>query len=202
MPGKKKRQSLIKQLDDSELFNETDFRKDAHIDIEDFNEEAVRHPELHYHYGKLHSFGKKTNAMAELKVHLAKLDMQTALAAAHERIRKERTEAGEKCTEALLDNESRLSPEYTEALATFTEAKQSQIETEFEASLMEIGERVFSKRTEILKTVGHLLSRELDTGVSIHKSSAREASADFSARLRADVEAAKEIVRKNRENKQ
>jgi uncharacterized Rmd1/YagE family protein len=187
MPRKKKRPSLIKQLDDTELFNETDFIKDAHIDVDDFNEEAVRHPELHYHYGKLHSFGhygklhsfgKKANAVAELKVHLAKLDMQTALAAAHERIRKERTEAGEKCTEALLDNESRLSPEYTESLAT-----------------------LFSKRTEILKTVGHLLSRELDTGVSIHKSSAREASADFSARLRADVEAAKEVVRQNRENK-
>jgi hypothetical protein len=198
---KKKLPSLIQQLDDSELFNETNFLKDAHIDVDDFNEEAIRQPELHYHYGKLHSFGKRANSVADLRVHLAKLDLQTALAAAHERIRKERTEAGEKCTEALLENESRLSEEYTKALKHFTECKEAAITSDFEANLLEIGERVFSKRTEMLKTVGHLLGKELDSGVAVHKSSARAASTDFSSRLKADIEAAKAVVRKNRESK-
>ena len=193
--------SLIQQLDASELFNEPDFLKDAHIDVDDFNENVVRQSELHYHYGKIFSFAKKAEAVAGLRVHLAKLGMQNNLSAAHERIRKERTEAGEKCTESLLENESRLSSEYAEALAHFTECKEQHIESEFELSLLEIGERVFAKRVELLKTMGHLLGKELDSGVSIHKTSAREASAEFSARMKSDIEAAKEVVRKNREEK-
>lgn len=196
----KKPPSLIQQLDASELFTETDFLKDAHIDVDDFNEAIIRQPELHYHYGKLYSFGKRAEAVAALRVDLAKRDLQTSLSAAHERIRQERTEAKEKVTEALLENESRQADEYTEALSHYAECKELQIETEFEASLLEIGERVFSKRTELLKTIGHLLGKEMDTGLSIHKSrTAQEASADFSSRLKSEVEAAREVVRKNRE---
>lgn len=199
MPRKKKQPSLIQQLDDSELFNEPNFLKDAHIDVDDFNEENVRHSELHYHYGKLFSFGKKACAVAELRVDLAKRDEKTALAAAHERIRKERTEAGEKCTEALLENESRLSPEYEKALKHYTECKEVAINAEFEESLLAIGEKVFSKRVDLLKTLGHLLGKELDTGSSVHRSTARQTSAEFSESLRAKVDAAKEVMRQSKE---
>lgn len=202
MARKKAQPSLIKQLDDSELFAEADFIKDAYIDVDDFNEEIVRQPEMHYHYGKLHSFAKKAKAVAELRVDLAKREVQTALSASHERIRKERTEAHEKVTESLLENESRLSSEYNDSLKVYADCKEAQVNAEFEAALLEVGERVFSKRTELLKTLGHLLGKEFDSGMSISKAStAKETSADFSSRLQSEINAAKEVMKKNREGK-
>lgn len=198
--AKKKRATLIQQLDASELFVETDFLKDAKIDIDHIDQEATDHPQLYYRYGKLHAFGRKAYAEASLKLDLAKREIKAAQSAAHERIRNERLATGEKVTESLLENESLQSEEYKVAIRNYREASEEQIQAEFENILLEVGEKVFSKRSDLLVALAYLLQREIGSGIAVSRTSAaRDAAEGFNDDLKRKVEEAKEAVRKARE---
>ncbi len=145
---------LIESIELDDLFVESDFLAESHIDLDDLDLALVQQGALHYKYGKLASVAMKVKVLAEIQYDSAKRILGDTQARIHEELREQRTASGDKTTDKLLENLTRLSPDYEKAVKALTRTRKALAEALYEFSILALGEKIFAKRSEMLITLG------------------------------------------------
>jgi hypothetical protein len=178
-----KRTKLIKTFDSDELFDEREFRHDIEINLNDFNRSVIEHSALWYKYGKLGRAGLMIEEKAKLRVEAMKKDLEAKLAEVSEQNRRDKKKSGESFTIDQIKNEAINSKVYRTAAENLRKLKEELIEIQYEVSILQLAEGIFSKRTNLLNTLGWSMSGERRSDVEIkHPQDRRSIEKDIEAR--------------------
>ncbi len=182
------------------VFEETDFLKDLKIDFDNFNLTVQLHPHLFWKYGKLARLASRELSRHQLHVDALAEKVKTVKAEVAEAIRERLINKNEKVTEKLVENLTLADRTYIAAVDELNEARQRQVELEFEASILALAEKIFSKRSDLLVMVGYSLRDEKKSDVSIY-----DQDSDYrmraEAELREQEEQARRMVARRRDKK-
>jgi hypothetical protein len=138
----------IKQLREEE-FAEDDFESDVLIDVENFNRAVVQHSGLHYKYGKLYAIALYQAGEHKLHVETLARELEQTKARVSERLRVELAERM-KVTESAIANATLQDKEYLSALERVQGAKREQLDLELQTNVLELVERIFRKRADLI----------------------------------------------------
>lgn len=192
-------------LDDETRFEESDFEKELGIDLDNLTHEITRHGGRYWRYGKLHAVAMRAVAELRGQISVKERGLKPLLAELNEEHRERLTEEAENAvsddrkfkapTEKQIEAAVLQDDKYLDALEEIDKLNGDLIEAQYTESILGLAEKLFSSRTEMLKTLGHLVRGEsASDGMSIH--GGREVARQSTEKLRAGMREA--ITKKNR----
>jgi len=181
MKQQQKARSLI-TVDESEVFEESKFEEDLDVNLDDLQHAMTRHGASYWKYGKLSAIAVRLHERATLAYEIAKREHQSLEATTNEFYRKQLLVASQdgsfKVTEKLIDSKVLQDEQYLGSQRGLDGLKEELVELEFTVGILSLAEKIFSKRTDILTTLGYLAQSEQKSGGMQVMSSKATARAD------------------------
>jgi len=155
---------LVKQLDKDEFFRERDFLKDLDFSRLDLDQAITTHSGFYYHYGKLHRIAAHFLEDAKIKVDMKSKNLK--LVYAEVSIRKR--QAKEKLTESHIESLTLEDKKYKTAEKQLFKAKQELVDLQFDVSMLELAEKVFKGRGDLLRSMAYAHQAEGRADFEVH----------------------------------
>jgi hypothetical protein len=173
-------------------FNDGEFLSDVDISLENFAETLRRHPALYFKYGKIHAGSLHLLEVGRVNLETKKRELERLKASIELEIRanpKPEVKVTEASIAALVLQDARL----VEAYRDYAETQKEIAHWQYTTNVLELAAKIFSKRSDLLNTLGWFLTSERRSDVQIM--SRDQVSRDI-GELR---EHARRIVKQNRE---
>ena len=181
--------SLIAQIDEEEAFIERDFKKTLDVDLDNLQTAIARHGGNYYRYGKLHALALREQVRMLNALAVAETEHKALYARLDESVRGD-WEEGVKLTEAAVKSKVISSDDYVQSEENLAEMRGNITEFNFTVNILSVAEKVMSKTTEMLKTLGHIVRSE-ESSDGMHVLSRKEKLIQETARLK---QQAREVI--------
>jgi hypothetical protein len=147
-----------------ETFEEDVFSAELDIDLGNLQEALTTHGGRYFRYGKLHAIAEKILGEQQLALEIEKRSHETLEAKLNESYRTELLSKPDvKVTEKLIASLVLQDENYLNSQVEIDSIKAQLIELQFTTSILALAEKIFSKRTDVLTTLGYMARSERES---------------------------------------
>ena len=185
------------ELDEDVQFKESDLEHDLEFDMDTLQTAIIRHGGLYWKYGKMHALAIRVGSEMQTQIEAQKREMDLLESQLNEYYRGQLLASGEKATEKAIDVQVKKDVKYLQAADRMAQLRSELIMHQYTENILALAEKIFSKRTDLLTTLGFMFRSTAESdGLSIP--SRNESLKRETDKLRAGAAAAIKTNKKGR----
>lgn len=144
------------KIDEDERFEESDFEKDLEFDVDTLQTAITRHGGLYWKYGKLHALAIRVASEMQGRIDTAKREHDLLESQLNEFYRGQMLASGDKVTEKAVEVQVKKDTRFQQSMDTLSSLRSDLIGCQFTENILGLAEKIFSKRTDLLTTLGYM----------------------------------------------